>query len=385
MTAANRVIQNNPNRHDKELVSAFGDGEPVRVARMEDEIAEADAIVLEILEQVRRRQAQLADYAILFRTALQPRAFEAQLRARAVPYQLIGGMSFFDRKEIRDVLAYMKLVANPLDEASFLRIVNRPTRGVGKVSLERALDFATRQGISVTAAFERADEIEKLSPAAIKAVQELRKILKWMGDKDPSKDLVLWLKELLEVVGYRTEVNKAYADDKTREDRWRTVTGMYDFAENYVRRSEEPSLQGFLEELMLSSQDDRKNDDEHRDVVTLMTLHASKGLEFPIVYLVGCEEGLLPHARSVAEDGLEEERRLMYVGITRAQKRLTLSWASQRSKYGNRAASMPSRFLFEARGESPPKEWVGVENAVESEPSKKKKRKTRRKTSARKR
>ncbi len=387
LAAANRVIQNNPSRHEKELVSAFGDGEPVRVARMEDEIAEADGIVLEILETVRRGQSKLGDYAILFRTAVQPRAFEAQLRARAVPYDLVGGMSFFDRKEIRDVLAYMKLVANPLDEASFLRIVNRPARGIGKVSLDRALAFATQEGISVTRAFERADEIEKLSPAAVDAVRELRKTLTWMGDKNPGTDLVAWLIDLLEVIGYRTEVNKSYAEDKTREDRWQTVKGMYDFAENYVRRSEEPSLEGFLEELLLSNQDDRfkdKDKGERRDVVTLMTLHASKGLEFPIVYLVGCEEGLLPHTRSVAEDGLEEERRLMYVGITRAQKRLTLSWASQRSKYGTRAVSMPSRFLYEAKGEAPPKDWVAVEQMTQERAAPgKKKRKTKRKATRR--
>ncbi len=390
LAAANRVIQNNPSRHEKELVSAAGDGEPVRVARMEDEIAEADGIVLEILESVRRNQTKLGDYAILFRTAIQPRAFEAQLRARAVPYDLVGGMSFFDRKEIRDVLAYMKLVANPLDEASFLRIVNRPARGVGKVSLDRALEFATQEGVSVTRAFERADEIEKLSPAAVAAVAELRKTLTWMGDKNPTTDLVAWLIDLLEVVGYRSEVNKSYAEPKTQEDRWQTVKGMYDFAENYVRRSEDPSLEGFLEELLLSNQDDRfkdKDKGERRDVVTLMTLHASKGLEFPIVYLVGCEEGLLPHMRSVAEDGLEEERRLMYVGITRAQKRLTLSWASQRSKFGTRAVSMPSRFLYEAKGQAPPTEWVAVEQmAAEREApvkKKKKKRKTKRKATRR--
>ena len=389
LAAANRVIRNNPNRHEKQLVAAAGEGEPVRVARMEDEIAEADGIVIEILDSVRRKTAKLSDYAILFRTAVQPRAIEAQLRARAVPYELVGGMSFFDRKEIRDVLAYMKLAANPLDEASFLRIVNRPTRGVGKASLDRALEFATQEGISVTRAFERADEIEKLNPVAIAAVAELRKTLAWMADKNPGADLVAWLIDLLEVVGYRSEVNKSYAEKKTQDDRWQTVKGMYDFAENYVRRSEDPSLEGFLEELLLSNQDDRfkdKDKGERRDVVTLMTLHASKGLEFPIVYLVGCEEGLLPHMRSVAEDGLEEERRLMYVGITRAMNRLTLSWASARSKYGSRVVSMPSRFLYEAKGQTPPADWVGGEQMAaerEAPVKKKKKRKSRRKTTRR--
>ncbi|MEM7517326.1 MAG: ATP-dependent helicase, partial [Planctomycetota bacterium] len=178
----------------------------------------------------------------------------------------------------------------------------------------------------------------------------------------PSAKLVLWIKDMITAVGYRDEVIKSYKDAKTMEDRWRVVMMIYDFAENYAKRAKDPSLSGFLEELSLSTQDDRKEEKEaEKDQVTLMTLHSSKGLEFERVYLVGVEEGLLPHSRSVAEDSVEEERRLMYVGITRARKRLTVTWSGERSKYGTKVASMPSRFLFEAKGEKPPAEWQSTE------------------------
>ncbi|MEM7518273.1 MAG: UvrD-helicase domain-containing protein, partial [Planctomycetota bacterium] len=189
LSAANRVIANNPNRHEKVLRAHAGDGEPVRVARMEDETVEADGVVIEIQDEVRRRKAKYSDYAILFRTAVQPRAFEAQLRARGVPYRLVGGMSFFDRKEVRDVLAYMRLVVNPLDEASFLRIVNRPPRGVGKASLERAMDYATAHAISVPKAFEYPEAVEaefaKIPPAAVEAVHGLKRLLKTLYQSAP--------------------------------------------------------------------------------------------------------------------------------------------------------------------------------------------------------
>ena len=200
---------------------------------------------------------------------------------------------------------------------------------------------------------------------------------------------MLWVKELIESVGYRSEVDKSYTDEVTREERWRNVMEVLDFAENYARRAkEEPTLLGFLEEMVLSGQDNRDRDKtSDRDQVTLMTVHAAKGLEFPIVYLVGCEEGILPHARSVAEGGVEEERRLMYVGITRAQRRLTLSWAGERSKYGKRTQTMPSRFLFEAKGTVPPEEWIPTEQMAAMEPEERRKaarkaqRKRKKKTS----
>ena len=358
LEAANRLIANNPKRHGKTLVSALGRGDPIRYLRGEDETGEADWIALDIQEGVRQRHFNLRDCAVLFRSNTQPRVFEQQFRARGLPYVLVGGMSFFDRKEVRDVLAYLRLAANPHDEPSFLRVVNCPPRGVGKATLEGALEFATAHGISIQQAFERAAEIEGLNQAAVESVHRLREKLARFGAKDPGRNLVSWLRELVEAVDYRAEVERAYPDAKMREDRWNAVTQVLDMAENHVRRNSEAGLASFLESLTLSAEDERDDSDApKKDAVMLMTVHAAKGLEFPRVYLAGVEEGILPHLRSVNEDTVEEERRLMYVAITRAQKLLTVTWTKSRSKYGTRVESMVSRFVFEMRGEKPPKGW----------------------------
>jgi len=358
LEAANRLITHNPKRHGKTLVSALGAGDPIRYLRAEDETGEADWIAYDIQEGVRARRFRCEDCAVLFRSNTQPRVFEQQFRARGLPYVLVGGMSFFDRKEVRDVLAYLRLAANPHDEPSFLRIVNCPPRGVGKSTLAKALEFATARGISVAEAFERTGESEGWNEAAVESVHALREKVARFGVKDPGRTLVHWMRDLLEAVDYRSEVDRAYPDAKTREDRWNAVTQVLDMAENHVRRNGRAGLATFLESLTLAAEDPRdEGDTRGRDAVTLMTVHAAKGLEFPRVYIAGAEEGIFPHARSVADDAVEEERRLMYVAITRAQRLLTILWTKSRSRYGTRVESSPSRFLFEMRGEKPPKGW----------------------------
>ena len=362
LEAANAVIRRNAARHEKALESARGEGEPVRFARLKDETTEAAFVVMEIRKLVRYGQAKAEDFAILCRTQVQFRPFEAELRAHGLPYVVVGGMSFFDRKEVRDIVAYLKLAVNPRDETSLLRVINTPSRGVGKASLDRVLAFATEQGISAGEAFERAGEIADLPPAAVDGYRRLRGALDACGLAEAGQDLVFRLGRLLETIGYRDEVTRLYPDPRAREARWAGVLEVLNFAENHVRRSAAPSLHGFLEELALTSGEaPGESTDMRKDAVTLMTLHAAKGLEFPHVFLVGMEEGLLPHARAVAEGGVEEERRLAYVGITRAMTTLTLSWAVERARYGKRAASVPSRFLFEAQGEDTPDGWVGIE------------------------
>jgi DNA helicase-2/ATP-dependent DNA helicase PcrA len=362
LEAANRVIGHNASRHAKVLRSARGEGEDVRFVRLKDETAEAQCVISEMRKLLRLEEARPRDFAVLCRTQVQFRPFEAELRANGIPYVVVGGMSFFDRKEVRDVVAFLKLALNPLDETSLLRVINTPARGVGKASLDRVLAFATEHGIPASEAFERASEIEGLKPQSVEGYQALRRLLDESGLEAAGRDLVAALGRFLDRVGYREEVNRLYPDPMTREARWAGVVEILNFAENHVRRAAEPSLHGFLEELSLSSGDEPGEKPEARgDAVTLMTLHAAKGLEFPHVFLVGMEEGLLPHARAVAEAGVEEERRLAYVGITRAMTTLTLSFAQERAKYGKRASSVPSRFLFEAQGEAIPADWVGVE------------------------
>ena len=368
LDAANAVIRNNPARHEKKLRSARGSGEPVRLTRLRDEVTEARFVAEEITKLVRRREAKLSECAVLFRTQVQPRPFEVEFRAAGLPYVLVGGMSFFDRKEVRDILAFLKLVANPEDETSLMRVINTPPRAIGKTTIDRVVDFATENGISVHAAFERGDEIAGLSASALESYRAFRAVLSGSSLPRESQGLVAGISELLEALSYRTEVRRLYADPMTREARWAAVEEVQNFAENYTRKSKIPALVGFLEELALSSGEDTKDrEEDSREAVTLMTLHAAKGLEYPHVFLVGMEEGLLPHARSVEDGGLEEERRLTYVGITRAMRALTLSFVSERARYGKRAAVMPSRFLFEMKGKDPPEDWVPVEKAVGAE------------------
>jgi len=362
LEAANAVIRHNASRHEKALESAKGDGEAVRVEQLKDETTEARFVVREMLELLRRQEARPRDFAILCRTQVQFRTFEAELRANGIPYVVVGGMSFFDRKEVRDVVAFLKLAVHDRDETALLRVINTPPRGVGKTSLDRVVAFATDHGISAAEAFERADEIEKVNPQAVEGYRRLMSAVEGADLAEAGDDLVFRLRRFLDTVGYREEVRRLYSDPMTREARWAGVEEVFNFAENYVDRAKKPTLHGFLEELALSSGDEPTETPEVRgDQVTLMTLHAAKGLEFPHVYLAGMEEGILPHARSVADGDVEEERRLAYVGITRAMDTLTLTWARERARYGRRAAATPSRFLFEAQGEALPEGWVGAE------------------------
>jgi DNA helicase-2/ATP-dependent DNA helicase PcrA len=359
LDAAYKCIQHNRGRHEKRLRSHLGSGDRVRAYNLRDENEEAFFVVNEIQTAVREEGARLADHAILFRTATQPRTFEAELRARAVPYKLVGGMSFFDRKEVRDVLAYLRLCLNPTDETAFLRVLNSPPRGVGKTSVERATAYATAHRISVPEVFERDGAEEAgLPPAARDAGRGLVRLMRTLGAEEPRRDLVGYVERMLDAVGYRGEVERAYPEPREQEERWNAVVEVLNFARNHVDRAKSPDLAGFLSELTLTANDDRKDDAEDtRDQVTLMTLHSAKGLEFPTVFLVGVEEGLLPHQRAAVEDTVEEERRLMYVGITRAQRRLVMTYCAERAKYGRPSPCHPSRFLFEMQGKEPPDGW----------------------------
>jgi DNA helicase-2/ATP-dependent DNA helicase PcrA len=354
LAAANAVIRHNRSRHEKTLRAAAGKGEPVRILSMEDEEHESQFVTDEILRETRAGRAKLGDYAILFRTAVQPRTFEARLRSARLPYELVGGMSFFDRKEVRDLLAYLRLAANPYDEASLLRVVNVPPRGVGKGSIDKALEAATRDGVSAAVAFDRG--VPGVPPETLETVRRFRSTLAAFASRIPRDGLAASIRSLVGEVGYAAELERCYPDALVRQARAAAVEEVLNIAENYARRTGTPTLEGFLEEVTLAAEDAREEPEEgkERDVVTLMTLHSAKGLEFPRVYLVGVEEGLLPHARSVAEDSVEEERRLMYVGITRARRHLTVTYAKSRAKYGRREACLPSRFISEMKGEAPP-------------------------------
>jgi DNA helicase-2/ATP-dependent DNA helicase PcrA len=359
---ANRLIANNVKRHDKVLRAAQAAGPPVAALRLADENEEAESIAREIRELVQRREARPRDCAILLRAAALSRPFEARLRAHALPYVLVGGMSFFDRKEVRDVLSYLKLVDNPDDEVALLRVINTPPRGIGKVAIERVLEHAAQHGIPVARAFREEHAIVGMPSGAAQAVRSFLDLCQTLRGRASRGGVASLVHATLESVGYRAEVERLYPDKLTFDTRWAAVDEVLQLAASHDRTQRSPSLASFLQDLALTATEEEDEDGKReRDAVHLMTLHTAKGLEFPRVYLVALEEGILPHARSVAEDGLDEERRLMYVGVTRAERYLTLTCTAVRNKYGRQVESMPSRFLYEMKGEPPPKGWRAIE------------------------
>ncbi|MDF1798835.1 MAG: UvrD-helicase domain-containing protein [Planctomycetota bacterium] len=382
LNAANRVIQNNIERHDKTLRAAREGGAALRLFRLGDEIEEAQFVMRDIQEKCRTPHWRLSDFVVLFRTAVQPRAIEMELQSAGIPYKLVGGQSFFDRKEVRDVLAYLRLLVNPNDEISLLRVINAPPRGIGRTSLDRVLDFAASKEISISSAFDRAAEIPGLSPTVAKTVADLRRLLATLGGMQHSISMEALIDRTLEGVNYRAELERCYPDPVAREKRSRSLDDIKRWAEWHKERKKRPSLKSFLGDLALNAGEIPGRGEKEEGPIerlTLMTLHAAKGLEFPQVYMIGLEEGLMPHGRSAKEGNIEEERRLMYVGITRAKLELTLSHTRERNKFGTRVKSMPSRFVYELKGTPPPDDWIpaGLEPEERKAAKKKAKRKAR--------
>jgi DNA helicase-2/ATP-dependent DNA helicase PcrA len=352
---ANTLIAYNGNRHPKRLRAFIHGGEKPRILQYPDEVAEAKEVVSEIEQQVYRRIAQPGDFAILFRTNEQPRAFENELRRAKLPYVLIGGMSFYDRREVRDILAFLRLLDQPTDEVSLRRIINVPPRGIGQTTIESLLAEAVQQRATLWDVMGQRDVVQRLPTAAREGIGQLRtlndRLRALLTEGESVVDVVA---DLIESIEYREDLNRMYPKPNEALSRWAAVEEVVNALAAYEQQAGNPSIGGFLEDIALVGRDDdqKKESQLARNAVVLMTLHSAKGLEFPQVYLVGMEEGLLPHRRSVAAEGdaIEEERRLCYVGVTRAQRQLTLTMAQSRRKWGKSQPSIPSRFLFELTG-----------------------------------
>jgi len=353
---ANTLIAHNSTRHQKVLRASRDGGMPPKMVRFDNETKEAEEVVRDIRQRLEVQDGPRtapSDIAILFRTNEQPRAFELELRRAKIPYVLVGGMSFYDRKEVRDVLAYLRVLANPNDEVSLLRIINVPSRGIGASSIEALLEAAVAAGTPLWQALPSALGDGTLPDIASRRILDFCSLIETFRGRLTLQPLAELMKELLKTVDYRSELTRAYKTPADVEARWATVEELINSAALYTERAENPSLLGYLEEATLSDRDDRDDDKKERHALTLMTLHSAKGLEFPHVYLVGMEEGLLPHQRSILDGGgVEEERRLAYVGVTRAQDTLTMSFCRERMKWGKPRPSIPSRFLMEMRGET---------------------------------
>lgn len=354
---ANTLIRHNSVRHDKVLKAARSGGDPPRFVPYEDENHEAESVVSEIFSKINREDSErvvASEIAILFRTNEQPRVFEQEMRRAGVPYRLVGGQSFYDRKEIKDLLSYLRVVQSPIDEVSLLRIINTPARGIGTSTIQALLDEAIEAATPLWTRLPGALENESVSRAARFAIDDFIHLIQEFQSRFLKEALTPLVMELIARVNYRQEIERQYKDPSEQETRWNAVQELINAVSTYESRDENPTLLGFLEESALTDRDEDSDDDRKEHAVTLMTLHSAKGLEFRQVYLVGLEEGLLPHKRSLIEaaNTIAEERRLAYVGVTRAQDNLTLSFCKTRLKWGKQRAQIPSRFLMEMRGET---------------------------------
>jgi DNA helicase-2/ATP-dependent DNA helicase PcrA len=341
LRAANAVITNNRERKPKNLWSELGEGDPVRVLEVEDEHAEARFVAAEVASLIDEGFAG-SEIAVFYRTNAQSRVLEDVLVRQEIPYQVIGGPRFYERAEIKDAIAYLQVIDNAYDAISLTRIANRPRRGIGDASLARLQTFADLQGISIWEALDRADEAG-VGAAPLKAVDRFRTLMQ----SSMSGALELTVPELLERVLDKSGYLESLEAERTVEAQGRieNLLELVGVAREYQAQAQEPTLSEFLQQISLYSDQDELS--AERSLVSLMTLHNAKGLEFRAVFLIGMEEGVFPHSRSIEEQGLEEERRLAYVGLTRAKERLTLTHASSRSLWGARGFNLPSRFLDE--------------------------------------
>jgi ATP-dependent DNA helicase UvrD/PcrA len=359
LQAANHVIEHNRERKPKNLWSELGEGEPVRALEVEDEHAEARFVAAEIAALVEEGYSG-SEVAVFYRTNAQSRVLEDVLVRQGVGYQVIGGPRFYERAEVKDVIAYLQAIDNPYDAVSLQRIANKPRRGIGDASLARLQAHADAYGISLWEALDQAEDAG-ISAKPLRAVQQFHGLLQ----SSMAGALDMEVPEVIERVLERSGYLDALRAERTIEAQGRieNLQELVGVAQEYQHTAEEPSLSGFLQEISLYSDQDAIRGEQ--SLVTLMTLHNAKGLEFRAVFMIGMEEGIFPHARSIEEQGLEEERRLAYVGMTRAKERLVLTHASARSLWGSRSYNLPSRFLDELpdthveRSRLQPASWSG--------------------------
>ncbi len=354
LEAANAVIAHNPRRRPKRLWSRNGMGEKIRLQAFENEEVEARTVVEEIEFHRIAKRIPWREHAILFRTNMQARPLEAALRTAGVRYHLIGGQSFFDRREIRDFLAYLKTFINPNDDVSMLRIANVPARGLSDVTMERLLAASQERKCSVWHAMEQEAVRAEMAPRTRLAVEGfLALINKWREVlSQPAASLAQWANQWLAEIDYAAELCRGEKDATVGENRLRNLKDLVATMDGADLSAPLDRLSGFLEDMTLDA--DRESEKEEAgDAVTLITTHSCKGLEYPHVFVVGVEEGLLPHSRSKVEGTLDEERRLFYVALTRAMKTLTVTHCLARKKYGQPILCHPSSFLKDL-----PPEWV---------------------------
>lgn len=343
LDAANSVISNNFGRKKKRLWTENGEGKPIVYYKAMDERDEADFIIDQIDRMAFQEQRSLNNFAILYRTNTQSRVLEEMCMARGIPYKIVGGFRFYDRAEVKDVIAYLRVIQNPDGDLSLKRIINVPKRGIGKATINALEAYAAERGISFYESLLMADNISGIDKKAKSKIKEfLRLIAELMSiaEEEPASEVI---NQVIVRSGYLEELEKGDGED---QERGKNIRELISAALEYEEKNEDTSLEGFLENMSLMSDIDGL--DEKREGITMMTLHSAKGLEFPVVFICGLEEGLFPTQRAYFDEHqLEEERRLMYVGITRAKEKLFLTSAFERTLYGSTSYTMESRFLKE--------------------------------------
>jgi ATP-dependent DNA helicase Rep len=344
---ANQLITNNPHIFEKRLWSALGLGEKPRVLKARDDIGEARQVASDIIHHKFRRAAGFADYAILYRGNHQSRLFERTLREHGIPYFISGGTSFFSYAEVKDVMAYLRLLVNPDDDAAYLRIVNVPRREIGPTTLEKLGQYAQQRQVSLfNASFELGLQ-QQIPEQAVQRLQQFARMIADVSKRTQDQNGFDALDEFVEHIGYDQWIKEHSSSEQQADRRMGNVRELLDWLRRLAGEDQSKSLAEVVSKIMLLDILDRQEEENSGDRVNLMTLHSAKGLEFPYVYLVGMEENLLPHQASIEQNTIEEERRLAYVGITRARQELTLSYCSHRKRYGELVRCQPSRFLHE--------------------------------------
>lgn len=364
LKCANQLIANNPHVFDKQLWSDMGHGQEIRVVRCRNEEAECERIAMEILTEHLRTNRPYRDFAILYRGNHQAKLMELKLQQHQIPYRLTGGTSFFARQEVKDLMSYFRLLVNPDDDNAFLRIINVPRREIGSATLEKLGTYAGQRQLSLSAACGELGLACQLDARYVERLQRFTRYLDHLRQRCAEEDPIIALEDMIRDIDYEGWIRQQSSSEKSAEFRMGNVRFLVAALKNTLERDEagDTTIEQAIAKLVLRDMLERQQEDEDgAEGVQMMTLHASKGLEFPHVYMMGVEEEILPHRSSIENDTVEEERRLAYVGITRAKECLTLTYAAWRRQYGELVACRPSRFLDEL-----PKEalrWEGLEEA----------------------
>ncbi len=355
LSAANSVITNNEHIFEKQLWSDKGHGEKIRVLTCTDDTSEAQKVAKEILTHRIRRSGTWEQYAVLYRSNFQARALEAELRSLQIPYKLSGGTSFFARTEIKDVMSYLRIILNPDDDTAFLRIINTPKRGIGSASLEKLGLFAQEYSISLLSACSHAGLKNALGAKAANTLQDFSEFVeRFTRDLYENTDPIPLIRQMIEETGYLDYIKGDSKTPQQEKNRLDNIESLYSSINSMINRAEdddEKTIDAVIRKLVLLDMLEQQQEEANTNKVNLMTLHAAKGLEFDYVYIIGVEEDILPHRNSLDDDGIEEERRLMYVGITRAKHELTLMVAKKRRSGKDFRQTTPSRFLDELPSE----------------------------------